>query len=100
MSGKGSRVGSMLDTNVFFWWIMDEVSWQPGSAATQSGAERNRGRCERRLRIGRSAIKVGLGKWPEAQALLGNFEGEGAAPRVSEVPICRSRRRMRPGHCE
>jgi PIN domain nuclease of toxin-antitoxin system len=75
----------LLDTNVLFWWLIDEVKLSP-EAHDAVGAKDN----EVYVSVASAwemAIKVGLGKWPEAQALLSNFEGEVRAESFRLLPI-------------
>jgi PIN domain nuclease of toxin-antitoxin system len=61
----------LLDTSTLFWWLIDEAQLSP----TAYGAIRAKDN-EVYVSIASAwemAIKVGLGKWPEARALLSDF---------------------------
>ena len=63
----------LADTHVVFWATMDRASLSQ-AARTALEAEAN----EVFVSVASAweiAIKVGLGKWPEAQSLLDDFEG-------------------------
>jgi PIN domain nuclease of toxin-antitoxin system len=75
----------LLDTNALFWWLIDEGRLSP-EARNAIKAKEN----EIYVSIAsvwEMAIKVGLGKWPEAQALLSEFEGLASAEGFRLLPI-------------
>ena len=75
----------LLDTHAFYWAIEDETKLSPAALAAIQDPENDVfvsivGAWE-------MAIKVGNGKWPEAAALLANFEKEIAVPAFVLLPI-------------
>jgi len=58
----------LLDTNAMFWWLIDEAKLSPEAHAAIKAKDN-----EVYVSIASAwemAIKVGLGKWPEARTLL------------------------------
>ena len=75
----------LLDTNALFWWLIDEAELSP-QAHSAIRAKDN----DVYISVASAwemAIKVGLGKWPEAQALLNDFEGVARAEGFRLLPI-------------
>jgi PIN domain nuclease of toxin-antitoxin system len=80
----------LLDTNAVFWWLIDEAKLSP-EAHTAIKAKNN----EVYVSIASAwemAIKVGLGKWPEARTLLNDFEGVALAEGLPTATNLRSAR--------
>jgi PIN domain nuclease of toxin-antitoxin system len=63
----------LLDTNALFWWLIDEA--QLSLQAYDAIKAREDEVYVSVASAWEMAIKVGIGKWPEAQALLNDFEG-------------------------
>jgi PIN domain nuclease of toxin-antitoxin system len=75
----------LLDTSALFWWLIDE-----GRLSRQALAAIKARDDEVFVSVASAwemAIKVGIGKWPEAQALLDDFEGLADAERFRLLPI-------------
>ena len=75
----------LLDTNAMFWWLIDEAKLSPEAHAAIKAKDN-----EVYVSIASAwemAIKVGLGKWPEARTLLNDFEGLARAEGFRLLPI-------------
>jgi PIN domain nuclease of toxin-antitoxin system len=75
----------LLDTNAVFWWLIEDAKLS-ADAHSAIKAKNN----EVYVSIASAwemAIKVGLGKWPEARALLNDFEGVAIAEGFRLLPI-------------
>lgn len=75
----------LLDTHVLFWWLTDDA--RLSAAAKQvltTGAESVHVSVVTAWEI---AIKVGQGKWPEAEGLIQDLEGEIAREGFRLLPI-------------
>jgi PIN domain nuclease of toxin-antitoxin system len=62
----------LLDTHALFWWLIDEAQLSP----TAYAAIKARGK-EVHVSVATAwemAIKVGRGRWPDAEPLVANFE--------------------------
>ena len=75
----------LLDTNALFWWLIDEG--RLSSEAHNAIRAKEHEVYVSIASVWEMAIKVGLGKWPEAQALLSDFEGLASAEGVRLLPI-------------
>jgi PIN domain nuclease of toxin-antitoxin system len=75
----------LLDTSTLFWWLSEEARLSPpalGAISSKSNA------CY--ISVGTAwevAIKVGVGKWPEARTLLDDFEGVIRSQGLQLLPI-------------
>lgn len=68
-----------------FWWLIDEAKLSPEAHAAIKAKDN-----EVYVSIASAwemAIKVGLGKWPEARTLLNDFEGLARAEGFRLLPI-------------
>ena len=76
---------TLLDTHVLFWWLTDDPRLS-GEArrAIETYADGAHISIATAWEI---AIKVGTGKWPEAEELINNFEREIAAEGFRILPI-------------
>jgi PIN domain nuclease of toxin-antitoxin system len=75
----------LLDTHALFWWLIDETRLSP-QAVDAIRAKDN----EVFVSVASAwemAIKVGSGKWPEARALLDDFEGLVSAENFRLLPM-------------
>jgi PIN domain nuclease of toxin-antitoxin system len=75
----------LLDTHTLFWWLIEEVRLSPAAFAAIKSKD-----AEVHVSVASAwemAIKVGLGKWPEAQALVNSFEEEVEAEGFRILPI-------------
>ena len=75
----------LLDTHVLFWWVVDFAKVSPIAYAAIED-KRN----EVYVSIASAwemAIKVGLGKWPEAEPLIANFETDLVTAKFGLLPI-------------
>jgi PIN domain nuclease of toxin-antitoxin system len=75
----------LLDTNALFWWFIDEARMSP-TAHNAIKAKDNEVYVSI-ASVWEMAIKVGIGKWPEARALLTDFEGLTRAEDFRVLPI-------------
>ena len=75
----------LLDTNALFWWLIDEAQLS-SRARNEIGGKDNEVYVSI-ASVWEMAIKVGRGKWPEAQALLSDFEGLTHAESFRLLPI-------------
>jgi PIN domain nuclease of toxin-antitoxin system len=75
----------LLDTSALFWWLIDEGQLSPQAYAAIKARDD-----EVFVSVASAwemAIKVGIGKWPEAQALLDDFEGLVDAEHFRLLPL-------------
>jgi PIN domain nuclease of toxin-antitoxin system len=75
----------LLDTNALFWWLIDEAQLSPKAGAAISARDN-----EVHVSVAsawKMAIKVGLGKWPEAATSPDDFEGLARAESFRLLPI-------------
>ncbi|MGQ0673870.1 MAG: type II toxin-antitoxin system VapC family toxin [Hyphomicrobium sp.] len=75
----------LLDTHAFVWWGLDRPQLSH-HAAVAIAAEVN----QVLVSTGTAwelAIKIGLGKWPGAEGVIENFEGEVAKAQFELLPI-------------
>jgi PIN domain nuclease of toxin-antitoxin system len=75
----------LIDTHVLFWSVMSPIQLSPAARRVLEAED-----SELFVSIATAwemAIKVGAGKWPEAQPLLDNFETELAAAEIRLLPI-------------
>jgi len=76
---------TLLDTHALFWWLTDDPQLSTDARrAIETDAEGAHVSIATAWEI---AIKVGTGKWPEAAALIDNFEVEVAAEGFKMLPI-------------
>ena len=76
---------TLLDTHVLFWWLTDDPKL---SAEARRAIEKDAEGVHISIATAwEIAIKVGGGKWPEAAALIENFEGEMAAEGFRILPL-------------
>jgi PIN domain nuclease of toxin-antitoxin system len=75
----------LLDTHVLYWWLSDRAKLS--AVALSAVADRNHEVCVSVASAWELAIKVGLGKWPEARHLIENFDAELAAENFALLPI-------------
>jgi PIN domain nuclease of toxin-antitoxin system len=75
----------LLDTHVLFWWLTDDARLSaPARQVLANDPDAVHVSVATAWEI---AIKVGLGKWPEARWLIENFEREMAAEGFRLLPI-------------
>jgi PIN domain nuclease of toxin-antitoxin system len=75
----------LLDTHALFWWLIDEAQLSPNARDAVKSKDN-----EVYVSIASAwemAIKVGVGKWPEAHGLLSDFEGLAHAEGFRLLPI-------------
>jgi PIN domain nuclease of toxin-antitoxin system len=75
----------LLDTHALFWWLVEDANLSKAAYAALEAED-----SELFVSIASAwemAIKVGAGKWPEAQPLLDNFEIELAKAEIRLLPI-------------
>jgi PIN domain nuclease of toxin-antitoxin system len=75
----------LLDTHTIFWVLMDRVALSATSLAAIDSDDN-----DVYVSVASAwemAIKVGIGKWPEAAPLVANFENEMLLPRFGILPI-------------
>lgn len=75
----------LLDTHALFWWLIDEA--QLSSNARDAIRSKDNEVYVSIASAWEMAIKVGVGKWPEAHALLSDFEGLVHAESFRLLPI-------------
>jgi PIN domain nuclease of toxin-antitoxin system len=75
----------LVDTHVLFWWLSDRAKLSPVALLTI--ADRNNEVYVSVASVWELAIKVGLGKWPEARHLIENFDTELVAESFAVLPI-------------
>ena len=75
----------LLDTHTLFWSVVDEV--QLSSMANAALADKRNEVYASLVSAWEMAIKVGLGKWPEAKPMLDNFESEMATAKFQLLSI-------------
>ena len=76
---------TLLDTHVLFWWLTDDPELSAEARrVVETDAEGVHVSIATAWEI---AIKVGAGKWPEAAALIDDFEVEVAAEGFKLLPI-------------
>ena len=75
----------LLDTHVLFWWLIEESQLSPTAHAAikAKGNEVNASVAT----AWEMAIKTGLGKWPEAEPLVMDFEQQLANNGIHILPI-------------
>ena len=75
----------LLDTHAFAWWMLDDPRMSNGARAAieSQGVTTSVSVCS----VWEIAIKVGVGKWPEASDLLSNLEDELAGQGFALLPI-------------
>jgi len=79
----------LLDTHVLFWWLIDEARLSP--QAFDKIRTKDDEVFVSVASAWEMAIKVGSGKWPEARALLDDFEGLVSAENFSAASnVCRT----------
>lgn len=76
---------TLLDTHVLFWWLTDDQ--QLSAEARRAIETEPDGVHVSVVTALEIAIKVGLGKWPEAAGLIDNFEREVAAEGFRMLPV-------------
>lgn len=62
----------LLDTHVVFWWLMDVSPLSPNAVAAITAKDNDV--FVSVANLWEMSIKVGVGKWPEAAALVDSFE--------------------------
>ena len=75
----------LVDTHVLFWWLSERAKLSPVALLTI--ADRNNEIYVSVASAWELAIKVGLGKWPEARHLIENFDAELLAESFVLLPI-------------
>jgi len=75
----------LLDTHVLFWWLIDEARLSP--QAFDKIRTKDDEVFVSVASAWEMAIKVGSGKWPEARALLDDFEGLVSAENFRLLPM-------------
>ena len=75
----------LVDTHTVFWSVMSPSQLSP--VARHALADKRNAVFVSIASAWEMAIKVGQGKWPEAKALLDNFENEMAAAKFGLLPI-------------
>ena len=75
----------LLDTHIIFWAVIEPGQLSPDAAYAIEAKENES--CVSVASLWEVSIKVGNGKWPEAAALVANFEVELAKFDFSILPI-------------
>jgi PIN domain nuclease of toxin-antitoxin system len=75
----------LLDTHTMFWWSIDQA--RLSSAAFSAIKSKDNEVYVSIASAWEIAIKVGLGKWPEAANLIDQFEAETAASGFVVLPV-------------
>lgn len=75
----------LLDTHTLFWAVIDEALLSPNARAALRSLQNES--YVSVASVWEMAIKVGLGKWPEAAELVDNFEREIVATGFRLLPI-------------
>jgi PIN domain nuclease of toxin-antitoxin system len=75
----------LLDTHIIFWWITDPSKLS--RSADAAIRNRNSDVAVSIASLWEMAIKVGVGKWPEAAALVSTFETDMTTEGFSLLPI-------------
>jgi PIN domain nuclease of toxin-antitoxin system len=79
------RVKLLIDTHILFWWLTDDK--QLTATARKAIANPEATVFVSAVSIWEMAIKVKIGKWPEAASLLENYRVELQAERFEALPI-------------
>jgi PIN domain nuclease of toxin-antitoxin system len=78
-------LNTLLDTHVLFWWLTDDA--RLSTAARHILTADDTTVHVSVVTAWEITIKVGLGKWPEAEELIKNFESEVASEGFRILPI-------------